>query len=137
VSEPVRSKIWDWLGALPAGLLASVYTTFVLQTLWNWFLGPALHTPEISFWMMYGLTLTIPLLTERIGVDPDFMQNFRWELAVSILEIFVTDDQLKKIERIVETKKGELWVKGWLAFAGKIASNTVILGFGWIVHGLL
>jgi len=38
-------------------LISSLFTTFVLQNLWNWFAIPALHASEISFWVMYGLRI--------------------------------------------------------------------------------
>jgi hypothetical protein len=52
-------------GALFFGLslIIHLYTTLVLTILWNWFVVPAFHVSDISFWLMYGLVLIVSMFS--------------------------------------------------------------------------
>ena len=56
----VKKIVIIWL----VGMVVGLYTTFVLQSLWNWFATEAFHVSQISFWVMYGVVLVVGLLTE-------------------------------------------------------------------------
>jgi hypothetical protein len=70
-----------------AGMVGSLYTTFVAQRLWSWFVVAAFHTSEISFWVMYGLIMLLRLFTneQEVGVA----EEQRWTNLFTLLEYCV------------------------------------------------
>lgn len=64
---------WFSLVAIIVGL----YTTFVLQSLWNWFVVTAFNIPSVSYWQMYGLVLLVTLISER---SPEIAEEQRWKM---------------------------------------------------------
>ena len=51
----------------------NLYTTFVLQSLWNWFAVEALNAPHVSYWVMYGLVMIANLMFYK----PEFQDEQR------------------------------------------------------------
>jgi hypothetical protein len=52
-------------GGWVASFVVGFYITFVLQTLWNWFVTTALRVDSISYWNMYGLFLIAAAATRN------------------------------------------------------------------------
>jgi hypothetical protein len=112
-------------------MVVGLYTTFVLTVLWNWFAVPAFHVGEISFWMMYGLTMLISLLRPT---GNDIEAEHRHKVVAVMLDACVPVD---KREEVIEELKGfeeEIWWKaGWQVF-GQVMTNSLTLGIGFVVH---
>jgi len=84
----VKKMIGMWGIAIVVGL----YTTFVLQMLWNWFAVDALRAPEISYWTVYGLLLLIRLIFEKPTLESD--EKFK-RLAI-LVEACVPQEKRQK-----------------------------------------
>ena len=64
-------KVKDLASLWVIGRIVSLYTTFVLQSLWNWFVVSIFHLAPIHYWEMFALLLLVGLLTERLeSEDP-------------------------------------------------------------------
>jgi cytochrome c biogenesis protein CcdA len=100
-----RATLWIFVFAV------GLYTTFVLQQLWNWFIVTALHASELSYWEMYGVTMLVFMLLE-----PNPLGNEeRWEQTLTM----------------------GIWTKIGAYGFGKLVGNSAALGIGWVVHTFL
>jgi hypothetical protein len=108
------------------------YTTFVVQTLWNWFAVKAFNAPSVSYWEMYGVTMLLSLLLARDGEDAENKQ--RWNAAFMVLDACVPADKREELLAQLKAEKDEEWQKvGSLVFA-KAPGNTFALVIGWAVY---
>jgi hypothetical protein len=94
------------------GLIASLYSIFVMQVLWNWFVVPTLHTSPVSYWTMLGLNLFISML-----IWQRFEEKQGWGQALA-----------------TENDNESDLSKSGTANLAKICVNTFALGVGWAVH---
>ncbi|MGA2235331.1 MAG: hypothetical protein ABSG23_07650 [Terriglobales bacterium] len=113
------------------GSVVGLYTTFVIQNLWNWFATSALHVPEISFWVMYGLTLLISLFTAwQNGADEP-----RWKAMGIALEACIPDAKKEEVEaQVKEQLEVRIWVDMGYQVFGKVVGTTFVLALGFVVH---
>lgn len=51
------------LGFLAFLVISSLWSGYVLSVLWNWFIAPGLHVPQISIAIAIGLSLVVHMLT--------------------------------------------------------------------------
>jgi hypothetical protein len=123
-----KQKLWLY----GIGFATGLYATFVLQQLWNWFLIPALHFSEISFWTMYGLHMFVALLT-RQG-DGGFQDEGRWERILAIVETCVPSERRHGLTELVKQQNEGVWTRAWSTVLGKAVEYTVTLGIGWAIH---
>jgi len=122
-----------WLPSL-IGLVMALYTTFVVENLWNWFATSAFHVTEISFWGTYGLILLISALR----LDQSAAHQ-KWKLTMTVLELCVPDAKRKEFDELIEAQTkgfGFLVEAGSQVFA-ELAGNTFLLVLGFLVHVLL
>lgn len=114
--------------------LISLYTTLVLKNLWNWFATEALHLPEISFWVMYGLVLIIGMLTAN---DGGIEQEYAFKAFGVALDACVPEDKKECVSEQLEDLQKGIWSDiGWKLFS-RILGATCTLGIGWAVHTFL
>jgi hypothetical protein len=116
------------------GSVVGLYTTFVIQHLWNWFATSALHVPEISFWVMYGLVLLISLFTEgqNLADEP------RWKAMGIALEACIPDAKKEEIEaQVKEQIEVRIWIDAGYHVFGKVVGTTFVLVLGFAVHMFL
>ena len=125
------------------GSIIGLYTTFVIQNLWNWFATSAFHVSEISFWRMYGFVLLVSLFTTQppheVSDDP------QWKMMWIVLEACVPDDKramLKdQIDDHIQNLERNFWVeailKGFPMALSTVLANTFALVIGWAVHTFL
>jgi hypothetical protein len=120
------------------GVVIALYTTFVLQHLWNWFVVSAFHTFEISFWTMYGITLVVGLLIQWEDTTT-FHQLKGLTMMVEALEVCMPVDKREQLdEKFTEEMTGfGIWKEIGLRSLSKIARNTFVLVMGWAVHVFL
>jgi hypothetical protein len=115
------------------GWIVSFYTTFVFQSLWNWFAVQALHAPEIGYWTMFGLLILIRMVkgtNEAIELD-------RHEKLTKLIVTCVPIERQDEVkEEIAEEKKNLHWTLGG-TIIGEAVAITFALGMGWAVHTFL
>ena len=114
------------------GSVVSLYTTFVIQNLWNWFATVALHVSEIPFWVMFGLVLLIGLFTDIPG---NFEEQQRFEALSIVLWACVPESKRQEAEaELKEHVEVRMWLKAGTHIFGKVVGTTFVLGVGFVVH---
>lgn len=53
------------------GVLAAGYEALAFKILWGWFVAPTFELPTLTYWIAFGIAVTLGVLTQRI---PSFMQ---------------------------------------------------------------
>jgi hypothetical protein len=121
-------------GALFFGLslIIHLYTTLVLTILWNWFVVPALHVSDISFWLMYGLVLIVSLFSNP--GDQTFEADRRTKSLMTAIEACIPEDSRELVREQIESQSKEVWIEAGALIFGRAFSNTVALGIGFIAH---
>ena len=114
---------------------AGFYTTFVLKSLWNWFLAPTLHTAEVSYWMMYGIQLIWDLLSVRKWNDP--LEQQKWDGLFMVLDGCLPDEKRAHVEEALQGREETLWADFRRKVLGDLIGQTVALAIGWGVHVFL
>jgi hypothetical protein len=121
-----------WIVFTFVGILVGLYTTFVLQHLWNWFVTTALHLRQISFWVLYGVVLSIGMFSDTQSSDYKQRQLLK-PLAVA-LDACVPESKYESVMEQMDAQEAEVWaVAGLLAF-GRLLGSTVALMIGGAVH---
>jgi hypothetical protein len=113
------------------GMVVQLYTTFVLVSLWGWFVTTAFHVPTISFWVMYGLVLFVGLFSDPTKTD--FEVGLQLKALVLMVEACVPEEQRVDIKEKLEDLGSDMWYTAGSAIFGRIVSNTVALGFGFLI----
>jgi len=128
-----KKKLWYWGVAFIVGF----YTTFVLQSLWNWFVVPALQVPHIGYWLTFGLNAFVGLMLERNEGDK-LDEYIERKVAMSVLNACVPDGKQAQLrESLKQEEDHGTWIDASGAIFAKIAGNTFALGVGWVVHTTL
>ena len=133
-------------------LVSGLYTAFVLMNLWDWFVAPSFSLSQISFWMMYGLTLVVYVFRR-----PDYVRSRQSELrheqrhkAITVmLNACVPAEQRTEmsnaLKEIQEETQAHPWKAGFSGTSGtwrdsvigeadRIIQNTFVLGLGFVIH---
>jgi len=114
------------------GPLVGLYTTFVLMRLWNWFATEALHLPEISFWVMYGLVLIIGMFTPGFG---DTGQEYSFKAIATAVDACVPDHKREWVSEQIEGQQSGIWIDVGFKIFGKIFGATCTLAVGFYKRG--
>lgn len=118
-----------WLVAIVVGF----YTTFVLQTLWNWFAVEALHAPTISYWTMYGLMMLVRLVFDKNGAEMD--ERFK-RLGI-LVQGCIRDDKSDEVRTAIEDEEKGLPLTLGAIAGGQAIANTLTLAIGFFVKAFL
>jgi len=134
----MKKYMGKFLVAWLVGSILSLYTTFVIMNLWNWFASPALHVPEISFWGMFGLVLLVGLFSEWHGIA----EEAGWKNIIAVLIASVPDERREEVtskieEYAKEQMKLEVWLEAGTKTFGRCVVNILVLGLGFVVHTFL
>ncbi len=113
-------------------LITHLYTTFVLTVLWNWFVVPALHVSDISFWLMYGLVLMLSLF--RNPADQNFENERQWKRVMTAIDACIPEDRRDSVMEELKSQSSEIWINLGLVIFSSALGNTLSLGIGFIVH---
>jgi hypothetical protein len=114
-------------------MIVGLFTAFILTVLWKWFVVPAFHVTAVSFWVMYGLTLSISLFQLN---GNDLEAEHRHKIVAAMLDSCVPADRREEVKEQLTEFADEIWYKaGWKLF-GKVLSNTFTLGLAFVVHVL-
>jgi hypothetical protein len=122
-----------WAVMWAVAMIVGLYTTFVLQNLWNWFAVGALHVSEVSFWMMYGLAMLIHAVFKRNEEKEE--AGFK-HLGI-LLNACVPEEKRSEVREEIESEEKSLPLKIGLMIAGQILDNSLTLGLGWAIHTFL
>ena len=115
-----------WLGGL--------WTAFVVQNLWNWFLAPAIHASELSYFEAVGILLLAYVLKKE---SKDRLENEeRWDKAMVTLGACVPPGKAEELKLAHEKKEKPGWLMV-LNLASEPIGSTIVLGVGWVVHTFL
>lgn len=127
------SKLAFWISAVISGL----YTAFVGQCLWNWFIVPVFHTAEISFWMMFGLIWVFSFFLERsLGKQEDIGEK-RWKNAFTILLACLPESKEEEVKEYLHSQKNDIWTDVGFKMLQSLFGNTLTLLLGWSVYTFL
>lgn len=114
--------------------LLSLYITFVIKNLWNWFAAEALNLPQVSFWVMYGIVLMIGMFTSDFG---DIEQKYSFKAFGVALDACVPDDKKAWVLEELEAQQESIWRDVAIIPFMRILGATVTLVIGWGVHTFL
>jgi hypothetical protein len=115
------------------GSVVGLYTTFVLQSLWNWFVTETFHLAPVSFWAMYGLVLIIGMFT----YNPNFEEKQRFNSIVTAIDACIPEDKREDVKEQIEEQMEQVWWEAGFGIFGKLIGNTFTLALGWAVHTFL
>lgn len=115
------------------GAVIGLYTTFVLQQLWNWFVTEAFHFSQISFWVMYGIVLIIGMFS----YNPKLEEQQQFKALATGLDACVPDERRESVNEQIKEQTDQIWVDAGFHVFGKVVSNTISLALGWAVHAFL
>jgi hypothetical protein len=125
------------LWAFPIGIVVSLYTTLIIQSLWNWFALPAFQVPVLSFWRIYGLVLLIGLIMEWQKGSGKFADEQRWKGVLHALDACIPPEKKEEVLELIEEDNKGIWLRAVMDVFGKIVGNTLTLLIGWGVHEFL
>jgi hypothetical protein len=102
------------------------------MNLWNWFVAPAFHVAEISFWVMFGVNMLFGLLRS----NSDIKEESRFKAMVTAIDACVPEEKRKEVDQRLEDLKGQVWIDASLSVFGQVMGDTLTLVIGFIVHVL-
>jgi hypothetical protein len=114
------------------GTLVGLYTTFVLQHLWNWFVTTAFHLPEISFWVLYGVVLSIGMFSDT--QSSNFQQRQWFKGLATGLDACIPESKYESVKEQMDAQGAEMWVEAGFLVFGRLLASTVTLIIGGAVH---
>ena len=111
-------------------IVVGLYTTFVLQTLWNWFAVPAFHAPEISYWTIYGLLMLAHLIIDK----PTFENDERLKRLAIIVSACVPDEKKEELEEALKADDDDATFKLGTFIFGQVVGSSVAVVLGFVIH---
>ena len=112
-----------------------LYTTFVLQSLWNWYVTEAFHLPQISFWVMYGIVLVIGMFADR--ESKRFAEQQQFAVLANAIDACIPDEKRALVKEQHAEQEKQMWGEVGIGIFRKAIGNTFTLVVGWIVHSFL
>ena len=111
--------------------MVGFYSTFVFQSLWNWFVAGALNVQPVWYWQMYGMNLLVQLVTE----PNTFTDEARWKQSVLLMVLSaVPTDKKEAVDAEMKSQDDSVWLLGGVALFNKVAGYSGTLAIGWLVH---
>jgi hypothetical protein len=123
-----------WAIAWAVAIVVGFYTTFVVQSLWNWFAVPSLNAPTVSYWTAYGLVLLIRLVFDKNDYIKD--QEAFGRLGMMIEACVPEEKRAELTAQLLEEDKGLAGRLGG-GVIGQAFGVTFTLALGWAVHTFL
>ena len=115
-----------WLGGL--------WTAFVVQNLWNWFLASAIHASELSYFEALGILLLVYLLKKQ---SRDRLEDeVRWNKVMAAVDVCVPPHRAEELKLALAKQETPGWLMV-LNIASEPLGATIVLGIGWVVHTFL
>jgi hypothetical protein len=114
-------------------VLVWLYTTLVLQNLWNWFAVDALNAPHVSYRTMYGLLMIVNLVFEK----DTFLSDAKFTHTNILISACVPVDKWADVNEQLKDEEGSLVFQLGTLMVGKVAGSTLVFALGWAVHMFL
>jgi hypothetical protein len=114
-----------------------LYTAFVVQNLWNWFVADALHAAEISYWQSLGILIAIFVV--RHEAEKSYDKEIKSERLYTMIEALLPEEKRTEFHESFKIED-ESWAATLAAvnpMMGKAISNTIAIAVGWGVHTFL
>lgn len=124
-------KKWAMLWSV--SVVVGLYTTFVMQMLWNWFAVGALHASEVSYWMMFGLVMLVRTVFWR----DDSKDEASHTRLVTIMDACIPEEKRADVKAEIDAEDKSAPVTLGLKILGQVMDNSLTLGLGWAVHTFL
>jgi hypothetical protein len=112
----------------------SLYLTFVLQTVWNWFAAPALHFDSISYWNMYGLLLITTLVRLR---NSDVQEAQHILKVTTMVEACLPEARRAETMRLLEEGTVAKMLRPAVINGMRVLGAPAWLVIGFMVHTFL
>lgn len=109
--------------------LSGLYTIFIAQTLWNWFVISVLPVSHISFLQTAGLFLIMSVFSKS---EKTTESNY-WEIAFKILEISLPELKKQDVQNFLKKKEEEMFSSFMLKVIEQFMINTLTLLVGFII----
>lgn len=122
-----------WAILWSVSVVVGLYTTFVVQMLWNWFAVGALHASELSYWTMFGLVMLVKTVFRR----DDSKDEAEYKRLVMIMDACIPEDKRADVKSEIEAEEKTAPVTLGLMILGQVMDNSLTLGLGWAVHTFL
>jgi hypothetical protein len=126
-------KVWNFVGSWVARVVLSLYITFVLQMLWNWFATQAFHIENIGYWNMFGLLL-IPTLVKTKNSDTG--ETHLLTRVMTMVEASLPEDKREETMRQLEEGEIAKLFRPTSVDAMKALGGTFFFVVGFVVHTL-
>jgi hypothetical protein len=112
--------------------LIGLYTAFVLQHLWNWFVTVAFGIPAVPFLVMYGILILLDLLADNLSNE--LTQHLQFKALSVAVEACIPEDKRASVRESMEVQTAGVWVELGLQMFGRVVGSTFALVLGAIVH---
>jgi hypothetical protein len=126
----VKKAVIFWV----IGSIVGLYTTFVLQNIWSWFVTEAFHLSPISYWVMYGLVLIIGMFTSQ---DPKLEEKLQFKALATGVDACIPEDKQESVKEQLEEHAEQVWWEVGSTIFGKLIGNSITLAIGWAIHTFL
>ena len=120
--------------ALVQFVLVEALNTTALLYLYRWFVVSALHTPDLSFWQMLGLSWFVQLLL-RIPTQADFRSSDEVKHLEALFMAVAGGKRRELEEALIPSRTAPFTSGRW--FGSRIGGSAFWLGAGWVLHRLL
>jgi hypothetical protein len=120
--------IASWIARSVIGL----YTAFVLQLLWNWFVTAAFHVPRISFVVMYGILIILDLLADNLS--DELTQHLQFKALSIAVDACVPESKQEAVREALEVETAGLPLLLGLQMFRRAVGTTFAFVLGAIVH---
>src|SRR6185312_6739605 len=89
-----KTSMKKWIALFAPSFVIGFYTTFVMQSLWNWFVAPTFHIVPISYWAMFGIQLLLSFVLDRAG---DQQNKWNWKAGFILMNACVPDERRHQV----------------------------------------
>jgi hypothetical protein len=127
-------KFLKFVGSRLFGLILSLYITFVLQMLWNWFATPVFHVQSIGYWNMYGLLLIATLVRTK---NSDIGETQLLVRVMTMLEACLPEEKRAETMRQLDESEVAKLFRPTAVDGMKALGTTFFLVVGLVVHSFL
>ena len=115
-------------GVVTTGIVGA----FVVESYWNWFIGPPLHAENIGMLQALGMLWLFDLILTRASESA--VSEKRWELLFAVIDRALPADRVEAVNEIVREKTA---VDGWELFetaATRLGTLTLSWILGYVLH---
>ena len=116
-----------WIAILP--LLTFVYAGAVVESLWNWFIAPAVHGSDIGLSHALGILLLGQIFV--VMCTHDIEKEQRWAGTRIVIAACVPEAKLASVVAALKAQEGTGWMNS--EEVAKLIFLTGAGGIGWLI----